>query len=161
MVVVFLRDGEYNYGSLYRTCMSFVSTRTNEIIFKGFKVRLYEVPNRTSSLSSRPTWSRAIRETEYLLQLREKQKARRIYGVLEKQFRITLLEAAAIAGGKTGDNLLQLYLKARLDNVVFRAGFAASRSARRVNSSVTVISVSTESVLTFLATNLKKVMLLL
>lgn len=70
-----------------------------------------------------------VRETEYLLQLREKQKARRIYGVLEKQFRITFVEAAR-RGGKTGDNLLQL-LETRLDNVVFRSGFAASRSQAR------------------------------
>lgn len=70
-----------------------------------------------------------VRETEYLLQLREKQKARRIYGVLEKQFRITFKEAARL-GGKTGDNLLQL-LETRLDNVVFRSGFAASRSQAR------------------------------
>lgn len=70
-----------------------------------------------------------VRETEYLIQLREKQKARRIYGVLEKQFRITFKEAAR-RDGKTGDNLLQL-LECRLDNVVFRSGFAASRSQAR------------------------------
>ncbi len=70
-----------------------------------------------------------VRETEYLLQLREKQKARRIYGVLEKQFRITFKEAAR-REGKTGDNLLVL-LETRLDNVVFRSGFAASRSQAR------------------------------
>ena len=69
-----------------------------------------------------------VRETEYLLQLREKQKAPRIYGVLEKQFRITFKEAAR--RGKTGDNLLVL-LETRLDNVVFRSGFAASRSQAR------------------------------
>ena len=59
----------------------------------------------------------------------EKQKARRISGVLEKQFRITFKEAAR-RGGKTGDNLLQI-LESRLDNVVFRSGFAASRSQAR------------------------------
>lgn len=70
-----------------------------------------------------------VRETEYLNQLREKQKARRIYGVLEKQFRITFKEAAR-RSGKTGDNLLQL-LESRLDNIVYRSGFAASRSQAR------------------------------
>jgi len=70
-----------------------------------------------------------IRETEYLNQLREKQKARRIYGVLEKQFRLTYARASALQG-KSGDNLLRL-LETRLDNVVFRAGFAASRSQGR------------------------------
>ena len=70
-----------------------------------------------------------IRESEYLLQLREKQKARRIYGVLEKQFR-NLYAVAAGEKGITGENLLRM-LELRLDNVVFRSGFAASRSQAR------------------------------
>src|SRR5437899_11935355 len=70
-----------------------------------------------------------IRESEYLLQLREKQKARRIYGVLEKQFR-NLYEEADRQGGITGENLLRM-LEQRLDNVVFRAGWGASRSQAR------------------------------
>jgi small subunit ribosomal protein S4 len=70
-----------------------------------------------------------IRESEYLLQLREKQKARRIYGLLEKQFRLTYDEAAK-RPGITGENLLR-YLELRLDNVVFRAGFAQSRNQSR------------------------------
>ena len=70
-----------------------------------------------------------IRESEYLLQLREKQKARRIYGVLEKQFR-NLYGEAARQRGITGEILLVM-LERRLDNVVFRAGFAASRSQAR------------------------------
>ncbi|MBO2452260.1 30S ribosomal protein S4 [Actinomadura barringtoniae] len=69
------------------------------------------------------------KETEYLLQLREKQKARRIYGVLEKQFHNYYVEANR-QGGKTGENLLSL-LERRLDNVVYRAGFAKSRDAAR------------------------------
>ncbi|WP_350343837.1 30S ribosomal protein S4 [Proteinivorax tanatarense] len=63
--------------------------------------------------------------SEYGLQLREKQKVRRIYGVLEKQFRNYFKEANRLPG-ITGDNLLQL-LEQRLDNVVFRLGFATSR----------------------------------
>jgi small subunit ribosomal protein S4 len=69
------------------------------------------------------------KETEYLLQLREKQKARRIYGVLERQFRNYYTEANR-QGGKTGENLLTL-LERRLDNVVYRAGFAKSRDMAR------------------------------
>jgi len=61
--------------------------------------------------------------------LREKQKARRIYGVLERQFRNIYAEAAA-QSGITGENLLRM-LEQRLDNVVFRANFAASRSQAR------------------------------
>jgi small subunit ribosomal protein S4 len=70
-----------------------------------------------------------IRESEYLIQLREKQKARRIYGVLEKQFR-RMYAAAVRQGGKTGENLLRM-LEQRIDNVVFRANFAASRNQAR------------------------------
>ncbi len=69
------------------------------------------------------------KESEYLLQLREKQKARRIYGVLEKQFR-TYYEEANRRAGKTGEVLLQI-LESRLDNVVYRAGYAQSRDMAR------------------------------
>jgi small subunit ribosomal protein S4 len=70
-----------------------------------------------------------IRDSEYLLQLREKQKAKRIYGVLEKQFR-NMYSVANGQAGITGENLLRS-LELRLDNVVFRAGFAASRNQSR------------------------------
>src|ERR671911_1338514 len=69
------------------------------------------------------------KESEYLLQLREKQKARFTYGVLEKQFHRYYHEASR-RPGKTGDNLLQL-LECRLDNVVYRAGFARTRRHAR------------------------------
>ncbi|GII90799.1 30S ribosomal protein S4 [Sinosporangium siamense] len=69
------------------------------------------------------------KESEYQLQLREKQKTRRIYGILEKQFR-NYYEEANRKTGKTGENLLQI-LESRLDNVVYRAGFAESRDAAR------------------------------
>ncbi|MGW1679072.1 30S ribosomal protein S4 [Saccharopolyspora sp. NPDC002376] len=70
-----------------------------------------------------------VKETEYLLQLQEKQKARFTYGVLEKQFR-NYYEEANRRPGKTGDNLLQL-LESRLDNVVYRAGLARTRRMAR------------------------------
>ena len=70
-----------------------------------------------------------IKESEYLLQLREKQKARRIYGVLEKQFRNYYAEASR-QSGLTGENLLVL-LETRLDNVVYRGGLARSRDEAR------------------------------
>ncbi|WP_415852319.1 30S ribosomal protein S4, partial [Streptomyces albus] len=69
------------------------------------------------------------KDSEYLLQKREKQKAARIYGVLEKQFRGYYNEANRMQG-KTGDNLLRI-LETRLDNVVYRAGFAKSRDHAR------------------------------
>lgn len=72
---------------------------------------------------------RRIKQTEYLTQLREKQKARRYYGVLEKQFR-NYYKKANQQGGITGENLLMM-LETRLDNVVYRLGFAASRRQSR------------------------------
>ena len=69
------------------------------------------------------------RLSDYGVQLREKQKVRRIYGVLEKQFRNYYKEAARIKGA-TGENLLKL-LETRLDNVVYRMGFGATRAEAR------------------------------
>lgn len=73
--------------------------------------------------------ARKGRLSDYGLQLREKQKVRRMYGVLEKQFRNYYKEAARLKGN-TGENLLQL-LEKRLDNVVYRMGFASTRAEAR------------------------------
>ena len=73
--------------------------------------------------------ARRGRLSEYGVQLREKQKVRRMYGVLEKQFRNYYKEAARLKGN-TGENLLQL-LEGRLDNVVYRMGFGATRAEAR------------------------------
>ena len=73
--------------------------------------------------------ARRGRLSDYGVQLREKQKVRRIYGVLEKQFRSYYKEAARRKGA-TGENLLQL-LESRLDNVVYRIGFGATRAESR------------------------------
>jgi small subunit ribosomal protein S4 len=70
-----------------------------------------------------------IRESDYLVQLREKQKLRAMYGVLERQFR-NYYELAASQPGITGDNLLRL-LESRLDNVVWRSGLASTRPQGR------------------------------
>ncbi|MDH4177350.1 MAG: 30S ribosomal protein S4 [Thermoleophilia bacterium] len=70
-----------------------------------------------------------IKQSQYLLQLREKQKVRRYYGLLEKQFRTTY-DRASRRSGNTGENLLRL-LETRLDNVVYRLGFAGSRAQAR------------------------------
>src|SRR6516225_1530976 len=69
------------------------------------------------------------KENDYLLQVREKQKAKRIYGILEKQFH-NYYEEATRTRGRTGEALLQI-LESRLDNVVYRAGFAKSRDMAR------------------------------
>jgi small subunit ribosomal protein S4 len=76
-----------------------------------------------------PAQARRRKQSDYAVQLREKQKVKRIYGLGEKQFR-NLFEGAAVQTGITGDNLI-VALESRLDNIVFRMGFAASRAAAR------------------------------
>ena len=72
---------------------------------------------------------RAQKPSQYAIQLREKQKIRRLYGLLEKQFS-NLVKEAAKTTGQTGVTLLE-YLERRLDNTIYRAGFASSRRAAR------------------------------
>lgn len=84
------------------------------------------------------------RLSEYGTQLREKQKVRRIYGILERQFSNYYKEAARLKGA-TGENLLQL-LERRLDNVVYRMGFGATRAEARQLVSHKAISVNGKTV---------------
>ncbi|WP_420588569.1 30S ribosomal protein S4 [Bacterioplanoides sp.] len=89
------------------------------------------------------------RLSDYGLQLREKQKVRRLYGVLEKQFRGYYKEAARRKGA-TGENLLQL-LESRLDNVVYRMGFGSTRAEARqlVSHKAIVVNGTTVNVASF------------
>ena len=86
------------------------------------KCKLNQLPGQHGS-------SRRMRLSDYALQLREKQKVRRTYGVLERQFR-NYYKLAAKQKGATGENLLRL-LECRLDNVVYRMGFAVTRAQAR------------------------------
>ena len=88
--------------------------------------------------------SRRVRLSDYALQLREKQKVRRIYGVLERQFR-NYYKLAAKQRGATGENLLRL-LESRLDNVVYRMGFAVTRAQARQLVSHKAITVNGQQV---------------
>jgi len=87
-------------------------------------------PGQHGRTGSRGGGNRTGRESDYLRQLRAKQRARRVYGVLERQFR-RYYEVALQRRGLTGLNLLQI-LESRLDNVVFRLGFASSRAQARL-----------------------------
>lgn len=87
-------------------------------------------PGQHGRTGSRGGGNRMGRESDYLRQLRAKQRARRVYGVLERQFR-RYYEIALQRRGLTGLNLLQI-LESRLDNVVFRLGFASSRPQARL-----------------------------
>jgi small subunit ribosomal protein S4 len=75
------------------------------------------------------TWSGRTKSSQYSLQLREMQKVKRLYGLLERQF-AKLMEEANRTKGQSGQTLLE-FLERRLDNVVYRAGFAPSRNAAR------------------------------
>jgi small subunit ribosomal protein S4 len=88
--------------------------------------------------------ARRGRLSDYGLQLREKQKVRRMYGVLEKQFRNYYKEAARLKGA-TGENLLKL-LECRLDNVVYRMGFGSTRAEARQLVSHRAVLVNDKSV---------------
>jgi small subunit ribosomal protein S4 len=105
-------------------------------ISRRLGLNIFENPKGQAILEKRPyppgqhgRTRRRTQGSEYLLQLQEKQKAKFIYGVLERQFRRTYEEAQRLAG-PTGENLLSL-LERRLDNVVFRAGWASTRPQAR------------------------------
>ncbi len=99
-----------------------------------------QLPGQHGASAKRP------RMSDYANQLREKQKVRRIYGVLERQFRSYYKEAAR-RKGSTGENLLQL-LESRLDNVVYRMGFGSTRSEARqlVNHKAVLVNGKTVSI---------------
>jgi len=98
------------------------------------KCKLDQIPGQHGAGGRRPKIS------DYALQLREKQKVRRMYGILEKQFRRYYVEAAR-RKGSTGENLLKL-LESRLDNVVYRMGFGSTRAEARqlVNHKLIVVN---------------------
>lgn len=100
-----------------------------KLFLKGEKCFTSKCPVENRPFPPGQHGQKRTRLSDYALQLREKQKLRRIYGVLEGQFRNYYKEAARLKGS-TGEILLQL-LECRLDNVVYRMGFAASRSEAR------------------------------
>jgi len=105
--------------------------RENQKLFlKGTKCNTNKCPfERKGYAPGQHGRNRRTKQSEYGIQLREKQKVRRIYGILESQFR-NYFEKAERMKGITGENLLQL-LESRLDNVVYRLGFAPSRKTAR------------------------------
>jgi small subunit ribosomal protein S4 len=91
--------------------------------------KAHKIMARKSGIPGQHSGGRQGKASLYLIQLREKQKVRRLYGLLEKQFANLMLEASK-REGLAGENLLQL-LERRLDNVVYRSGLAVSRRAAR------------------------------
>ena len=100
-----------------------------KLFLKGDKCLTKKCPVEKRPVPPGQHGQRRRKSSEYSLQLREKQKARRIYGVLEVQF-VRVLEEAQRRPGVTGTNLMQL-LEFRLDNVVYHMGFATSRDEAR------------------------------
>jgi len=100
-----------------------------KLFLKGEKCYSSKCPIENRAFPPGQHGQRRTRLSDYALQLREKQKMRRVYGVLEQQFRLYYHQADRRKGA-TGENLLQI-LEGRLDNVVYRMGFAASRTEAR------------------------------
>jgi small subunit ribosomal protein S4 len=112
-------------GSKCRLCRR----ESEKLFLKGEKCHTAKCPIETRPFPPGQHGQKRTRLSDYARQLREKQKLRRVYGILEGQFR-HYYEAADRSRGATGEVLLQL-LESRLDNVVFRMGFGASRSEAR------------------------------
>jgi small subunit ribosomal protein S4 len=91
--------------------------------------KAFKIMARKSGIPGQHSGGRQGKQSQYAIQLREKQKVRRMYGLLEKQF-AKLMNEATRKPGLSGENLLQL-LELRIDNAVYRAGFATSRRAAR------------------------------
>ncbi len=113
-------------GPVCRLCR----TEQKKLFLKGDRCKSDKCPlNKKRGAPGKDPKGRAGKRSEYGLQLREKQKLKRTYGMLEKQFRLTFAKALRMPG-ITGENLIQL-LECRLDNVVFRMHFASSRNQAR------------------------------
>lgn len=113
-------------GPVCRLCR----TEQKKLCLKGDRCNSDKCPlNKKRGAPGKDPKARAGKRSEYGLQLREKQKLKRMYGMLEKQFRLTF-DRAARMGGVTGENLITL-LECRLDNVAYRMHFASSRAQAR------------------------------
>ena len=113
-------------GPVCRLCR----TEQKKLFLKGERCNSDKCPiNKKRAAPGKDPKARAGKRSEYGIQLREKQKIKRMYGVQEKQFHLTF-EKAQRMGGVTGTNLLVL-LETRLDNVVYRMCFASSRAQAR------------------------------
>ena len=113
-------------GPVCRMCRA----EQRKLMLKGARCMSDKCPlNKKRGAPGKDPKTRAGKQSEYGLQLSEKQKLRRMYGLLEKQFRLTF-DRAARKSGVTGENFLQL-LERRLDNVVYRMHFAVSRRQAR------------------------------
>ena len=113
-------------GPVCRLCR----TEQKKLFLKGERCNSDKCPiNKKRGAPGKDPKARVGKKSEYGLQLREKQKIKRMYGMLEKQFHLTF-ERAQRMGGVTGENLIKL-LECRLDNVVYRMRFATTRSQAR------------------------------
>lgn len=105
-------------------------TEQKKLMLKGDRCKSDKCPiNRKALAPGKGPKTRPGKRSDYGVQLREKQRVKRMFGMMEKQFRITF-EKALKMPGKTGDNLI-LLLERRLDNIVYRLRFATSRSMAR------------------------------
>lgn len=116
-------------GRHTQACCKLCRREGEKLFLKGEKCYTEKCPFARRSYAPGQHGKRLVRVSEYSIRLREKQKARRIYGLVERQF-ANYFEKAATQKGATGEKLLEL-LERRLDNVVYRLGFTTSRQAAR------------------------------
>ena len=120
---------EVRFGTIYRPRVPAMPARGHEVVLEGRALPHREVRHREAQFRLPASTARIAnrRSSGYGLQLREKQKARRYYQLLEGQFR-NLFEKASAMKGITGENMLNM-LERRLDNVIYRMGFGTSPGA--------------------------------
>jgi small subunit ribosomal protein S4 len=128
MVADHQKEGEFKMARYIGPKCKLSRREGRDLLLKS-GIRSHEDKCKSETVPGQHGRSRRPRISDYGVQLREKQKVRRIYGVMEKQFK-TYYKNAARMKGVTGDNLLQI-LESRLDNVVYRMGFASTRAEAR------------------------------
>ena len=122
------KEGEFSVARYIGPKCKLSRREGRDLLLKS-GIRSHDSKCKSETVPGQHGRTRRPRISDYGVQLREKQKVRRIYGVMEKQFK-TYYKQAARKKGVTGDNLLQM-LESRLDNVVYRMGFASTRAEAR------------------------------
>ena len=129
MVVDHLKKGEFNIMAKFIGSKCKLMRREGTDLYLKSGSRSLETKCNLEKKPGQPADARRAKSSDYSMQLREKQKVKRIYGILEKQFR-NYYKKAASKKGSTGENLLTM-LESRLDNVVYRFGFGSTRAESR------------------------------
>ena len=128
MVADHLKKGEFNMAKFIGSKCKLMRREGTDLYLKSGS-RSLETKCNLEKKPGQSADARRVKSSDYSMQLREKQKVKRIYGILEKQFR-NYYKKSASKEGSTGENLLTM-LESRLDNVVYRLGFGSTRAESR------------------------------